>query len=558
MNDEWGISDGYWDITGNWHQTSDATRALLRAAMGEPQAGPGMWFVAHGSSEPLWNACDIVLEDGRRWAGMTSLPPELPLGYHTLHPVDGSPPTDVVVYPTACPELPRMWGVAVQTASLWSDASWGIGDLRDLAALATQVLAAGGGALLISPLHQPAPTFPVEPSPYYPSTRRAWGPLLLAMDGPPPAVLRCTGDTLIDRDAVWLAKRAALETLFSADDAAAAGGAAGGDAAAGAGAASLEPSPISWWNARREAIGLDPEVDIARLARFHEWLQIRLEIQLAAVTATGIALIGDLAVGFAPDGADADAYADVLALDLRLGAPPDPFNDQGQDWGIPPFVPSKLRAARYQPFIDTVRAAFHGVNGLRIDHVMGLFRQFLIPTGGSPADGAYVQFPAEELLSILCLEAVRAGAFVIGEDLGTVAPEVRAMLAQRRIAATKVLWFEPGLPGTWPQQALATITTHDLPTITGVFQSANSVDGDQAMRDRLSAVAPNAVTAAEAIHAAHDALLASPAGIRLLAAEDLCGSPRRPNLPGLNDYPSWRTRLPVPVAHLSINGDSTG
>lgn len=532
--DEWGITVGHWDVSGAWHPTSEATRAVLRSEMGEPQPCPAMWFVAHGTNEPLWNACDIVLEDGQRWTAMTALPPELPLGYHTLVPLDGSTPTDLVVHPRTCRELPRMWGVAVQTPSLWSDNSWGIGDLGDIATLAAAVLERGGGALLISPLHQPAPTFPIEPSPYYPSTRRAWNPLLLAIDGSPPDGLQCQADTLIDRDAAWHAKRPVLEAQFAMDD-----------------TAGIEPSRISWWNARHEVPDAGTDIggaaDIADRARFHEWLQQRIATQLAAVTATGITLIGDLAVGFAPDGADADEYRDVLAMGLRLGAPPDPFNDAGQDWGIPPFVPWKLRAARYQPFIQTVRAALRGMSGLRIDHVMGLFRQFLIPVGGQPGDGAYVQFPAEDLLAILCLEAARAGAFVIGEDLGTVAPEVRMMLAERRIAGTKVLWFEPELPDTWPEQSLATITTHDLPTIAGVF---DGTDGDEAMRARLDAVAPAAQNATEAILVAHDTLLSSPARIRLVAAEDLCGSPRRPNLPGLNDYPSWRIRLPIAVDRL--------
>ena len=230
-----------------------------------------------------------------------------------------------------------------------------------------------------------------------------------------------------------------------------------------------------------------------------------------------------------------------------MGAPPDEFNTAGQDWGIPPFVPWRLRAAGYQPFIDTVRAALRGVDALRIDHVMGLFRQYWVPVGRGAAEGGYVRYPAEELLAILCLEATRAGAFVVGEDLGTVEPEVRSALAARRIASTKVLYFEPDPPSAWPEGCLATLTTHDLPTAAAVFERS---DGEEGIRERLCATAPDARTAEEVIEGAHAALLDSPARVRLLSADDLCASRRRPNLPGLNDYPSWRIRLPRPVDQI--------
>jgi len=533
MHDEWGIADGYWDVAGTWRPTSDATRDRLRETMGDPSPGPGPWFVREGSTDSFWNPCDLHLEDGTVRADVHGLPGDLPIGYHRLVPRDGAPSTELIVHPAACPELPTAWGLGVQIYSLWSERSWGVGDLRDLRTVCDTLALHGGGAVLISPLHQPALTLPVEPSPYYPSTRRAWSPLLLAMDDEPPEELRCRPDALIDRDAVWTAKRDVLLARF-------------GDLDDG----SIEPSSVSWWNAEMDARSADEELSpaqVARLARFHEWLQLLVGEQLAAVAATGIAIIGDLAVGFAPGGADADEYAEVLAGDMRLGAPPDPFNQAGQGWGIPPFIPGKLRAAAYRPFVETVRAALRGVQGLRIDHVMGLFRQFWIPEGGDPSHGAYVQFPAEDLLAIICLEATRAGAFVIGEDLGTVADGVREMLAERRIACTKVLWFEDMPPSGWPEQSLATITTHDLPTITGVFEDR---DGDDEMRDRLEAVAPGAPRASDAIETAHAALLASPARIRLLAADDVVGAARRPNMPGLNDYPCWRIPLPVPVVDL--------
>lgn len=561
MDDEWGITDGYHDVHGHWHQTSIATRDRLRAAMGTPQSGRPMWFVRAGDQHHLWNECDVELEDGTRRAVGDRLPDDLPIGYHELVPRDGSAATRLVVHPAQCPPVPRLWGVAAQVYALWSSSSWGIGDLHDLRRLAVDVMAAGGGALLVSPLHQPAPTLPQEPSPYYPSTRRAWSPLLVGIDAPVPPHLRCRGDQLIDRDDAWISKRSVLEAEFDAHL----------ETLQRAGLAPATPGPIAWWNARCDVLRGDwrdwPEVapddhpdadpDLLHRARFHEWLQSQVAEQLADVTATGITLIGDLAVGFSPLGADSHEYRDLLALGERIGAPSDEFNPAGQNWGIPPFVPWRLRAALYQPFIDTVRATLRGMGGLRIDHVMGLFRQYWVPDGGAPEDGAYVRFPADELLAILAIEATRAGAFVVGEDLGTVEATVHEAMARFGIAGTKVLWFEDPPPSEWPEPALATVTTHDLPTVTQVFVRDPVMAEDEALggrpdvvRQRLMAVAVGATSAAEAIDAAHRALLGSPSRLRLITTDDLAGAGNQPNLPGLNDYPSWRLRLPRPVDEL--------
>lgn len=272
---------------------------------------------------------------------------------------------------------------------------------------------------------------------------------------------------------------------------------------------------------------------------------------MAEVAATGIKVIGDLAVGFSPNGADASEYRELLALDMRIGAPPDKFNTAGQEWGIPPFVPWKLRAAAYEPFVQTVRAALRGVHALRMDHVMGLFRQFWVPAGGSPTSGAYVRFPAEELLAIICLEATRSGAFVMGEDLGTVEPDVRETLAARGIAGTKVLWFEDEPPSEWTECALATVTTHDLPTIAGVWSRGSTGESsDDEVLARLVAVAPKATSAAEAAAAANAALVSGASRLRLVTTDDLAVAEQQPNVPGQNDHPNWKIRLPVPVDSL--------
>ncbi len=555
VHDDWSISDGYFDVGGTWHATPEHTRAALRAAMGTPVAGPPLWFVAAGHSHQLLGPCGLVLEDGRVIAPSAVLPADLPIGYHDLVPADDGPTTRLIIHPARCPQIPDTWGLAAQLYALWTDQSWGIGDLADLGDLARRLEHAGGAAILVSPLHQPAPSLPQQDSPYYPSSRRAWNPLLLAMTDPVPEHLRCAADTLVDRDAVWTAKREALEVAFRRSD----------ETSTAAG----NPSVIACWNAlcdefgprwrqwpepwgRFDAAAVDARIhgdfEFAARVAFHDWCQTEIGHQLAALHATDVDLIGDLAVGFSPDGADGWEFQDLLALDVRIGAPPDPFSMDGQEWGIPPFTPWRLRNACYQPFIDTIRATLRGVHGLRIDHVMGLFRQFWIPAGSPAADGAYVAFPADDLLAIICIEATRAGAYVVGEDLGTVEPGVRERLAATNIAGTRVLWFEQDHPSSWPEHSLATITTHDLPTVAGVF---HGTDGDADQRDRLAAVS-GGTTVADVVADVHAALLAAPPRLRLLAMDDVCGAAERPNHPGTVDHVNWCRRLPLPVDQLVL------
>src|SRR2546426_7522097 len=170
----------------------------------------------------------------------------------------------------------------------------------------------------------------------------------------------------------------------------------------------------------------------------------------------------DLPIGVDPGGADAWAWQDALTTDASVGAPPDAYNAAGQDWGLPPFVPHRLAARGYEPFIETIRAGLRHAGGLRIDHVMGLFRLFWLPAGGGP--GGYVRYLADELLDIVALESHRAGALLVGEDLGPVEDQVRAELAERQVLSYRLLWFEHEPPEEFPEQAVAAVTTHDLPT----------------------------------------------------------------------------------------------
>ena len=299
------------------------------------------------------------------------------------------------------------------------------------------------------------PIVPQEPSPYFPSSRRYRNPLYLRVEEVPGAAeagldverLAVQGRALdaerrIDRDAVFRLKMAALDELLGAARWPIRGSRA---TARGRGGASRSSRPSArspsvtgrGGGAGRPSTGIprrprsraSPPSERERIA-FHAWLQWLLDEQLARA-GRALRLVTDLAIGFDGEGADAWAWQDVLAQGVTVGAPPDDFALEGQDWGLPPFVPHRLRRRRYGPFVETVRAGLRHAGGMRVDHVMGLFRLFWVPGGATARDGAYVRYPTDDLLAILALESERAGALVIGEDLGTVAPGVRERLARR-------------------------------------------------------------------------------------------------------------------------------
>jgi 4-alpha-glucanotransferase len=228
---------------------------------------------------------------------------------------------------------------------------------------------------------------------------------------------------------------------------------------------------------------------------------------------------------------------------------------------LPPFVPHRLAADGYTPFIETIRAGLRHAGGLRIDHVMGLFRLFWIPKGLTPAEGAYIRYPADDLLAIVALESQRAGAIIVGEDLGTVEAGVRERLAEQAILSYRVMWFQPEPPEKYPELALAAVTTHDLPTIAGLWTGAD-VEAQAAigrepnraafgeMRERLRQMIDvnGDAPVPEVIERTHDRLAQAPSIVVTATLDDALAVPERPNMPGtVTEWPNWAIALPLPL-----------
>ena len=549
--------------------------------------------VTAGEPTPLSGRWHLRTEDGAELDVETELPPDLGTGYHLLRRDADGHAVRLIVTPPSCflPEWLRTWGWAVQLPATRSEKSWGIGDLGDLRRLGRWSSARGAGMCLVSPLHAPLPTVHQQTSPYFPSSRCFHSPLYLRVEDVPGvggaeilpdlAGLAAAGralnqDRRIDRDEVWRLKLAALEALWSAFrehgdprfDAF-----CGTEGGALAGYATfcvlVEKHGLPWsgWPP-----GLrDPEgsevlafVDDHRdRIRFHQWLQWLLDGQLAAAGAE-IGLVHDLAIGVDPEGADAWLWQDCFARGVRVGAPADDFNTRGQDWGLPPFDPWRLRAAAYEPFVRTLRAGFRHAAGMRVDHVMGLFRLFWIPAGAGAQDGTYVRYPAEEMLGILALESQRAGAYVVGEDLGNVEDSVRVELAERSVLSYRLVWFEDRPPKDFPVQALAAVTTHDLPTVAGMWSGEDlaeqerlglspNVEATVEIHERLRqwSGVDDAAPAPEVVSAVYRLLAEAPSMVVTATLEDALAVEERPNIPGTTEErPNWSLALPRTIEEL--------
>jgi 4-alpha-glucanotransferase len=580
--DAWGIQAGYHDVTGAWRQASPRTIDAITAAMGvasdEPPPGRPVWIVQAGEEIVLGGRWQLVDEDTDESTTVSGNVRDLAPGYYRAYHEDGRG-LRLVVTPGRCflPAGLRTWGWAVQLYALRSRASWGMGDLADLrrfCAAAGEPSRGEAAFVLVNPLHAAPPVVPQQASPYYPSSRCFRNPLYLRVEEVPGvehvrddvdvlavAGRRLNADRRIDRDAVFRLKMDALTRVFAAvpveDDASFARFAArGGELLARYATYCVLAETYGGDWRRWPAEYRDPssfesrQVRVAHAGRFrfHQWLQWLVEEQLAAV---GFPLMQDVAIGVDPGGADAWMWQSVLAPDITVGAPPDEYNHQGQDWGLPPFDPWKLRDAEYEPFIQTVRAAFRHAGALRFDHVMGLFRLFWIPAGGSARDGAYVRYPAADLLDILALESWRAGAHVVGEDLGTVEEGVREELARRSVLSYRLFWFEAAPPREWPVEAMAAVTTHDLPTVAGAWTGADTAASPD-MRDTLRSLAGVTDDAAvdDVVLRVHEELSSAPCRLLSATIDDALGVAERPNRPGTVTDENWSVALPVPLEEI--------
>jgi 4-alpha-glucanotransferase len=582
--DTWGIDASWLDALDEEHTVAPGTIERLREVIGTPpedlvHRAP---IVARPGDPLEVDSADVDCEDGSTRHVDGSLPEDFPLGYHRLRTPEGHE-RRLIVSPGRCwlPENRRGWGWAVQLYATRGRDSWGIGDLGDLRTVREFAQAQGAGFVLVNPLHAVAPTPGQEDSPYLPATRRFRNPVYLRIADVPGAddadteAGRALNDgELIDRDAVWALKRPALQRVFDA----------GFDE---------QPFRDWWWHQGQSLMDWatwcaladehgpdwhtwpdelrDPRgaaiatfaAEHDRQIAFHAWLQWQLDVQLRAAT-EGITVIQDLPIGVAGGGADAWAWQDVLAQGVSVGAPPDAFNSLGQDWGSPPLVPWRLQTADYEPFIQSIRATMAGAGGLRVDHVMGLFRLWWVPADGSPADGAYVRYPYEDLLDIVALESHRAEAIVVGEDLGTVEAGVREAMAEHGILSYRLLWFEDDDPASWPAEAMAAVTTHDLPTIPGLWTGADLAEqrehglgtDEELERGRTSLLehlgdVPADATPAEAVASAYRRLATAPSTLLSATLDDALAEERRPNMPGANERPNWRLPLPVPTEELA-------
>jgi 4-alpha-glucanotransferase len=299
-----------------------------------------------------------------------------------------------------------------------------------------------------------------------------------------------------------------------------------------------------------------------------------------------LGVMHDLAVGVSTRGADAWSLQSSYAKGVSVGCPPDPFNQQGQDWNQPPWRPDRLVATAYAPIRDMISTILRHGGGLRIDHVIGLFRLWWIPKGARPPQGTYVRYDHEAMIGILALEAHRAGAVVVGEDLGTVEPWVRDYLRERGILGTSILWFEfdwdgdgrPLPPEKWREYCLASVTTHDLPPTAGYLAGdhvrlrdqlgilTRSLDEElqadeadrQAWLDNLRhrGALQSEPDVEETVEALHRYLTWTPARLLNLSLADAVGERQLQNQPGtIDEYPNWRVPLTGPDGALVLLED---
>jgi 4-alpha-glucanotransferase len=529
----------------------------------------------------------------------------------------------------------RIWGIAVQLYALRSGRNWGMGDFTDLAQFARLAGRLGAGFVGLNPLHARHLARPDEASPYAPSSRLFLDVMYLdveAVEGyaacAPVAALVQGADfrarlaaaraaPLVDHDAVFALKMPALELLFHAYRARRATPEGAAEAAAFAafrarhgqaleryaefealrldwleltGALPPWPEwPPEWRDPDSEALRHFRE-DAAPQIEFQVWLQWQAERQFDAAAAAGreeglrLGLYRDLAVGATVDSAEAWGDQSLMAAGVNLGAPPDLLAREGQNWGLLPWNPHALPGRAYRPLAALLDANMRGAGALRIDHVMSLLRLFWIPAGHAGSDGGYVRFPFEALTAVVALASERNRCMVVGEDLGSVPDGLRERLHDLGFLSYRVLIFERHWQGDgrfkrpweYPAQALATVATHDIPTLADYWQG-----GDIARRDRLGLFAERRLRDDEAgrreaerdqlrrlldetqlrpddaagvagiVASLHAVIARTPSMLAVVQLDDVLGETEPANIPGTyREYPNWRRKLSVSLEEL--------
>jgi (1->4)-alpha-D-glucan 1-alpha-D-glucosylmutase len=511
--------------------------------------------------------------------------------------------------PVRCHALPagtRVFGPVVQLYALRSRRNWGMGDFTDLATLAQFSAAHGAHFVGVNPLHEPFLDRPGDASPYSPSTRLAQNPLYLDVEAieefrtcdaarrlvaSDPFAARLRGlraARFVDYPGVWSAKRQVLRLLYedfqrtpTFDDFAqreALQEAARFDA--------IQARAGAWgWPAWPE--GTAPADD--HEAGFFLYLQWQADLQLARAhdaarrAGMSIGLYRDLAVGANPGGAETWQSPSLFARDVHVGAPPDEFNRTGQDWGLPPWIPHRLRERGFAPWSELLRANMRHAGALRIDHVMAMARLYWIPGGMKPADGAYVRYPLADMAARLAQASAAARCLVVGEDLGTVSDELRATLRESGVLSYRVLYFERDADGafkhpqTYPAQALVSISTHDLPTLRGFWAGTdlahrvrlNLFPDDATRRQAHEARARDRAALSRAVFgetretltdddvaAVHGYVARTPCALMALQLEDVFGETEQANLPATLDHqhPNWRRKVGIELEHWARDG----
>ena len=496
----------------------------------------------------------------------------------------------------------KRWGVAAQLYSTRSSGSWGMGDTQDLADLTAIVARDGANFLQVNPLHAPQPCFPQETSPYLPVSRRWASPLYIRpeaideyarMDGKERGVITRyahasrSQEDIIDRDLSWKSKLKALRKIFEIPRSITRQ--AQFEHFCAEGGESLEnfalwsalvfengdielPAPYASINA------LEVEQARQRLAgeiEFWQWCQWIVFDQLIRAQESAhrlgmdMGIMSDLAVGVHSLGSEIWSMPEIFAPGMSVGAPPDMYSQQGQNWSQPPWSPPALAKVGSAPLRDMLRSVLSYSGAVRIDHILGLFRLWWIPEGMEASAGAYVSYDHEAMVGIVLLEAQRAGAVVIGEDLGTVEPWVRGYLNDRGILGTSVLWFEkegsgwPLWPDHYRRSCLAAVTTHDLPPTLGYLEGVHTqlrnrlgllvedldqvLEADRVERERMVSrlneggfIHNEEPSEEELVMGFHAYLAASPALLLAVSLVDAVGEKAPQNLPGTSDqYPNW-------------------